>query len=311
VGKQKTVLAIGAVGAIGTYVVDEAIAAGYKVKALILDAEKSANLPEEVDVAVGDFDDTFVLSAALHSVDGIILILGQRSAFENITENIDYAGIRNLLFAMAGKPIPIVMLTPADYAFEGNGLSQELYSLRKRSELLLRALGGPITIVRCGRIDSGLGKYPHLSTHPIGELNSNSKPEGILGRRQVAQVLVKSLFEEKVAGKIFDLTAEHGEPTKDFDKFFDKASQRSTDVQHKGGSGEGGYEWLSSEQPPDVMDDIKMLKEEFKQAMLDEKRKLEEKRIAEEKAAKLAESQKAVEEIKKAVNQSESNEQTA
>ena len=87
-GKQKTVLAIGAVGAIGTYVVDEAIAAGYKVKALILDAEKSANLPEEVDVAVGDFDDTFVLSAALHSVDGIILILGQRSAFENITENI-------------------------------------------------------------------------------------------------------------------------------------------------------------------------------------------------------------------------------
>ena len=53
----RTVLVVGATGSIGRLVVAEALAKGFKVRALVRDQAKAASLPAGTDVAQGDLTD--------------------------------------------------------------------------------------------------------------------------------------------------------------------------------------------------------------------------------------------------------------
>ncbi|MGX7347144.1 NAD(P)H-binding protein [Acetobacter pasteurianus] len=84
---QKTLLAVGATGSVGRHVVTVALRKGYSVRALVRNPEQ-ADLPDEVDVVVGDLTKPETLSAAVQGVDAIIFTHGTYGSITQ-AENVD------------------------------------------------------------------------------------------------------------------------------------------------------------------------------------------------------------------------------
>nr|MCR5536985.1 NmrA family NAD(P)-binding protein [Succinivibrio sp.] len=91
--KTRTVMVLGAVGHVGPYIVDETLKLGHKVRALIWNAEKSANLPSEIGRVEGRLDDVSRLSLPLEGVDGLIVQVGMARNIGNNPEIIDYRSL--------------------------------------------------------------------------------------------------------------------------------------------------------------------------------------------------------------------------
>ncbi len=67
-------LITGATGNIGGGVVDLLKNQGHDVRALVRDASRADDLPEGIDIAVGNLDDADSVAAALHGIDGVFLL---------------------------------------------------------------------------------------------------------------------------------------------------------------------------------------------------------------------------------------------
>src|SRR6185436_10257164 len=93
------VLVAGATGGTGQEVVDQAIAKGYRVRALVRDEAKARMLfGDRVQYVVGDVREPRSLKRAVKGVDQVISALGanvQRDP-ENSPERVDYAGVKAL-----------------------------------------------------------------------------------------------------------------------------------------------------------------------------------------------------------------------
>ena len=74
--RPRTVLVVGATGSIGRLVVDEAIAQGYAMRALVRDPGKARQLPASVQLVVGDVTRPGTLPAAVDGVDAVVITLG-------------------------------------------------------------------------------------------------------------------------------------------------------------------------------------------------------------------------------------------
>src|SRR5271157_5951276 len=92
-----TVSVVGATGSIGRLVVDEAIRQGHAVRALVRNPSKARQLPPEAQVVVGDVTRPETLPGTVDGVDAIVLTLGSSGAGRVGAENVDYAGVRNVM----------------------------------------------------------------------------------------------------------------------------------------------------------------------------------------------------------------------
>jgi uncharacterized protein YbjT (DUF2867 family) len=86
----------------------------------------------------------------------------------------------------------------------------------------VRASGAPYTIVRPGWLDTGLPNDHQLM------LAQDDTGTGAVSRRQVAEVLVRSLLTEEAAGRTFELFATTGNPPTDWAALF--ASTRADEA---------------------------------------------------------------------------------
>ncbi|MGK5677880.1 NAD(P)H-binding protein [Actinoplanes sp. URMC 104] len=92
---------------------------------------------------------------------------------------------------------------------------------KRRGERLVRASGLPYTIVRPGWFDYHAPGRLRLVMKQ-GDRNWAGDPsDGVVSRRQIAEVLVASLTSAAAAGKTFELAAQQGPPTSDLDPLFD------------------------------------------------------------------------------------------
>lgn len=217
------VLVVGATGSIGRLVVAEALRAGYRVRALVRDrARAESMLPPQAALVVGDVTKPDTLPAAVEGVDGIVFTQGAEGAGKAGSRDVSYGAVRNILFALDGRPVRIALMTAIGVTNRATSynLSTEAHDWKRRSERLVRASGLSYTIVRPGWFD-----YNKPDEHRLvllqGDTRKHESPEdGVIARQQIAEILVASLGSAAANRKTFELVAGTGPAQADFDPLF-------------------------------------------------------------------------------------------
>jgi uncharacterized protein YbjT (DUF2867 family) len=214
-----TVLVVGATGSIGRLVVEEAVRQGYRTRALVRGPARAGQLPPEAEVVVGDVTRPDTLPAAVDGVDAVVFTLGSDGAGKVGAETVDYGGVRNVLSALGPRPVRVALMTSIGVTnrIGAYNRSTEAHDWKRRSERLVRASGLPYTVVRPGWFDYN-GPDEHRLVLLQGDTRqAGDSSDGVVARRQIAQVLVRSLASDAAAGKTFELVAATGPAPEDFD----------------------------------------------------------------------------------------------
>jgi uncharacterized protein YbjT (DUF2867 family) len=220
--KRMTVLAAGATGSIGRLVVDEAIRQGHAVRALVRDSGKASLLPRDAQIVIGDVTRPDTLAGAIEGVDAVVFTLGSDGAGKAGAESVDYGGVRNVLLALGARTARIALMTAIGVTNRTGAYNRatEAHDWKRRSERLVRASGLPYTIVRPGWFDSN-GSDEHRLVLLQGDRRQNGDPsDGVVARRQLAEILVRSLTSEHASRRTFELVAAAGPAQDDFDALF-------------------------------------------------------------------------------------------
>src|SRR5271165_5238687 len=217
-----TVLVVGATGSIGSLVVDEALRQGHAVRALVRKTSKTDQLPREAQVVTGDVTRPDTLSPAVNGVDAVVFALGSDGAGKAGAESIDYGGVRNILQALGPRTVRIALMTSIGVTNRTGDYNRktEAHDWKRRSERLVRASGMPYTIVRPGWFDYNATDQHRLVLLQGDKRQAGDSSDGVIARRQIAQVLVNSLGSDQAARKTFELVAETGPAPDDFEALF-------------------------------------------------------------------------------------------
>ena len=219
---MSTVLVVGATGSIGRLVVEEAIRRGYTTRALVRNPDKARRLPPEADVIMGDVTRPDTLSRAVDGVDGVVFTLGSDGAGKVGAESVDYGGVRNVLNALGSRTARIALMTSIGVTNRTGRYNRatQVHDWKRRSERLVRASGLPYTIVRPGWFDYN-GSDEHRLVLLQGDTRqAGDSSDGVIARRQIAEVLVCSLGSGQALRKTFELVAVTGPAPEDFDALF-------------------------------------------------------------------------------------------
>ena len=219
---RKTVLVVGSTGSIGHLVVEEAVRQGYVVRALVRTPSRGRKFPDQVEVISGDVTRPETLTAAVSGVDAIVFTLGSDGKGKAGAEAVDYGGVRNVLTALSSQKPRIALMTSIGVTNrEGSyNRSTESHDWKRRSERLVRKRGLPYTIVRPGWFDYN-GPNEHKLLFLQGDQRQTGDPsDGVIARRQIAEVLVSSLSSEAALRKTFELVAIEGLAQEDLDPLF-------------------------------------------------------------------------------------------
>ncbi len=138
------VLVVGATGSIGTHVVDQAVAAGHIVRALVRDPSR-AHLPAAVAIVVGDVTKPETLVAAVQGVDAVVFTHGSDGGGAVGARAVDYGAIRNLLAAL-DHPVRIALMTAIGVTNRESVLQQDDRVAR------LEAAGGAVGACKRPRV---------------------------------------------------------------------------------------------------------------------------------------------------------------
>jgi uncharacterized protein YbjT (DUF2867 family) len=218
---RMTVLVVGATGSIGRLVVEEAIRQGHTVRALARNPVKARQLPAATQVFIVDVTRPETLPPAMEGVDAIIFTLGSDGGKVGV-ESVDYGGVRNTLRALNIQGARIALLTSIGGTNRKGAYnrSTEAHDWKRRSERLVRASGLTYTIVRPGWFDYNRPDQHHLVLLQGDTRQAGDPSDGVVARRQIAEVLVHSLTSPHAIRKTFELVATAGAIPGDFDTLF-------------------------------------------------------------------------------------------
>jgi uncharacterized protein YbjT (DUF2867 family) len=96
----------------------------------------------------------------------------------------------------------------------------EAHDWKRRSERLVRASGHPYTIVRPGWFDYNSPDQQQVVMLQGDTRHTGTPADGVIARRQIAQVLVGSLTSPAAASKTLELVADVGPATTDLEPLF-------------------------------------------------------------------------------------------
>jgi len=217
-----TVLVVGATGSIGSLVVEEAIRQGHVVRALVRNRGKARRLPPQAQVAVGDVTRPETLPGAVDGVDAIVFTLGSDGGGKVGAETVDYGGVRNVLAALGSRPARIALMTSIGVTNRTGDYNRrtEAHDWKRRSERLVRASGLLYTIVRPGWFDYNGPNEHGLVLLQGDKRQAGDSSDGVIARRQIAEVLVRSLTSPQAERKTFELVATAGAEQQDFEPLF-------------------------------------------------------------------------------------------
>ena len=219
---QQRVLVVGATGSIGRLVVEEALKAGHTVRALVRNLPSAKGLPTQAERVKGDLTVPASLAAALDGIDAIVFTHGSSGGSKLEAERVDYGGVRNVLDGLHGRPVRVALMTAIGVTNRSGAYNQstELHDWKRRAERLVRASGSPYTIVRPGWFDHNAPDQHRLILLQGDRRHAGDPSDGVVARRQIAQVLVASLTSNAALRKTFELVAERGPAPQDFDALF-------------------------------------------------------------------------------------------
>lgn len=218
------VLVTGATGGTGREVVDQALEAGYAVRALVRDEAKARALfGDRVSYVVLDVRDAAAIPAAVAGVDYVISALGSNARRDpaNTPELIDYGAVKALAeSAQAAGVKQFVLLSSMGVTDPDHMLNKILDNVllwKKRGEDALRATGMPYTIVRPGGLrDGGKGGSGGLVV-----LQGDPQQLGQVTRGDVAAILVAALANDAALFRTFEVISDPNGAPPDWNTFFD------------------------------------------------------------------------------------------
>jgi uncharacterized protein YbjT (DUF2867 family) len=219
---KMTVLVVGATGSIGRLVVNEAIRDGHTVRALVRSRGKGDQLPRGVQAVIGDVTRPDTLSTAVEGADAVVFTLGSDGEGKVGAESVDYGGVRNVLQALGSRTARIALMTSIGVTNRTSDYNRttEAHDWKRRSERLVRASGLPYTIVRPGWFDYNGPDQHRLVLLQGDRRQAGDSSDGVVARRQIAQVLVHSLTSTHAIRKTFELVATTGPAPNDFNALF-------------------------------------------------------------------------------------------
>jgi uncharacterized protein YbjT (DUF2867 family) len=217
-----TVLVVGATGSIGRLVVAEALRQGHAVRALVRDRARGRGLPPEASLVVGDLTRAETLATAVEGIDAVVFTHGTSGGGKAGAEQVDYGAVRNVLRALAGRPVHIALMTAIGVTNREGAYnrSTQIHDWKRRGERLVRASGLPCTIVRPGWFDYNAPDQHRLVFLQGDERRAGDPSDGVIARQQIAEVLVHSLTSQAARGKTFELVAERGPAQKHLEPLF-------------------------------------------------------------------------------------------
>jgi len=217
-----TVLVVGATGSIGTLVVEEALGKGHAVRALVRSAGKARGLPPKAQVVVGDVTRPDTLSGAVDGVDAVVFTLGSDGVGKVGAETVDYGGVRNVLAALGSRPARIALMTAIGVTNRTGDYNRrtEAHDWKRRSERLVRASGRPYTVVRPGWFDYNKPDEHRLVLLQGDKRHAGDPSDGVIARRQIAEILVRSLTSPEADRRTFELVATSGAAQQDLGPLF-------------------------------------------------------------------------------------------
>ena len=130
-------------------------------------------------------------------------------------EAVDYGGVRNVLAALGDKQARIALMTTIAVTDRKGA-----HDWKRRAERLVRVSGHPYTIVRPGWFDYNDPDQLYLVFLQGDRRQSGTPRDGVVARRQIAKVLIRSLTSDAASRKTFELVAERGPEQEDFDPLF-------------------------------------------------------------------------------------------
>jgi uncharacterized protein YbjT (DUF2867 family) len=206
----RTVLVVGATGRTGRAAVEQSLAAGYQVRALVRDeARARAALGDTVTFIVGDVRTGEGISKAVDGVDFIISALGSnvRNDPSNTPELVDYGGVRRLTEAAAKAKVRHFVLVSSMGATHRDHPLNRMYSniltWKLKGEDALRASGVPYTIVRPGGLTEAAGG----EFLPMMMQGDDLSRQGRIARADVAAIAVAALNRPEAFQKTFEVVA--------------------------------------------------------------------------------------------------------
>ncbi len=214
-GNASVVLVAGATGGTGQEVVDQALAKGYRVRALVRDEAKARLLfGDRVQYVVGDVREPRTLKRAVKGADQVISALGanvQRDP-ENSPERVDFAGVKALAEAAKTAGVSQFILVSSmgvtHPEHQLNAMLDNILSWKLKGEDAVRATGIDYTIVRPGELTNepgGRRGVRIMQGDPIGG-------DGAVSRTDVAAVLVSVIGRQDLYGKTFEIVGDHARP---------------------------------------------------------------------------------------------------
>ena len=192
------------------------------MRALVRTAEKARQLAAQARVIIGDVTRPDTLRSAVKGVDAIVFTLGSNGLGKVGAETVDYGGVRNVLGALGSQKVRIALMTAIGVTDRTGKYNRttEAHDWKRRSERLVRASGLPYTIVRPGWFDYNAADQHRLVLLQGDRRHAGDPSDGVIARRQIAQVLVHSLRSDQALRKTFEVVAETGSAPDDFDALF-------------------------------------------------------------------------------------------
>jgi uncharacterized protein YbjT (DUF2867 family) len=218
-----TVLVVGATGSIGRLVVEEAIRQGHTVRALVRAPGRVGQLPPAAQAVIADVTRPESLPGVVDGVDAIVFTLGSDGGGKVGAETVDYGGVRNILATLGSRRVRIALMTAIGITNRTGAYnrSTESHDWKRRSERLVRASGLPYTIVRPGWFDLNHSDQHRLALLQGDTRQTGNSSDGVIARRQIAEVLVGSLSSRQALGKTFELIAVPGPAPDNLDQLFE------------------------------------------------------------------------------------------
>jgi uncharacterized protein YbjT (DUF2867 family) len=207
-------LAVGATGTIGRHVVAVALAHGYRVRALVRDRNRAGDFPADTEIVVGDLTKAETLSSAVAGVEAVVFTHGTYSN-PAAAAVVDYGAVRNVLTALGDQKPRIALMTTL-----GSTDRKGSHDWKRRGERIVRVSGLPYTIVRPAWFDHNKPDELQLLLLQGDKPLVGSPADGVIARRQIAEVLVRSLRSEAALRKTFELHAVRGPEQPDYDTVF-------------------------------------------------------------------------------------------
>jgi uncharacterized protein YbjT (DUF2867 family) len=129
-----------------------------------------------------------------------------------------------VLTALGGRQVRVALMTAIGVTNRDGDYNRqtEAHDWKRRGERLVRASGLPYTIVRPGWFDYHKADEHHLVFLQGDRRHAGNSSDGVIARRQIADVLVASLRSDAALRKSFELVSTRGPAQSDLDAEFDQ-----------------------------------------------------------------------------------------